>query len=290
MSHPQDRPVGTYEIIHTVRPGESLSLIARHYEARSWPLHSWRPIYNITRLKTGLWNTKGTAKQHDNPDLIHPGNVVIIPRSPQGYDLRIAQIIKLAEDVRKQKNDIPAIREEMEKKAKQIDLISDVLQLIVTCGGSAIRGAKAAKGLTGLAAKEALEHQREAYKEIGKEVAKFATEKGTEAINENLGSATKVGTKSIGKAVEISKAAVAVKHLKDAGMLLARGVDFVLDWVSPSKVAMLYIRLKDGEWPEDTLNHMELAIEQSKVSLLKHLADRAHELRQEKHAVYGGSE
>jgi hypothetical protein len=171
-----------------------------------------------------------------------------------GYQVRLAQIQQLAKAIWHEKNQVSAIKEDMERYSRRLDLISDALQLVVTCGGTAIRNARAAKSLTGVAAEVALAHKREAYKEIGKEVAKFSAEQGANAINENLGTATKFGTKSVGKAIEISKAAVVVKRAKDAAMLFARGADFILDWVSPSQVAKVWIGLRTGQSPDDALN------------------------------------
>jgi hypothetical protein len=287
MSALVNQSIGYRETIHTVVKGESLSLIARHYQARGWPVNSWVPIYRLTGLRTGLWNTKGTTRQHENPDLIYPGDVLIIPRSPHAYDVRIGEIQKLGRNIFHEENEVTKIKEEMESYGKRIDLISDVLQLIVTCGGTALRSAKAAKSLTGVAAKEALHIRNEAYKEIGKEVLKFAGEKGADAIDENLGIATKIGTKSFPKAIEISKALTTIHKVKDAGMVLARGVDFVLDWVNPSTLAKAWISFRDGESPDATLNHMELAFENHKAALLKQLAERAGHLRWEKEYVYG---
>lgn len=55
---------GSGDTTHTVVPGESLSKIAKRYYGKA---SKWKAIYDANR------------DQLDNPDLIHPGQVLKIP-------------------------------------------------------------------------------------------------------------------------------------------------------------------------------------------------------------------
>jgi nucleoid-associated protein YgaU len=71
---------GGREEVHTGVAGESLSKIAPHYRSQRWTdLADWRPIYHFTRERTGSWHEQHKPRQLDNPDLIHPGDVLVNP-------------------------------------------------------------------------------------------------------------------------------------------------------------------------------------------------------------------
>ena len=137
---------GQREETHVVAPGESLSVIASHYRSLGWTdLTDWRPIYRLTRERTGLWRNQQKPSQLDNPDLIHPGELLVIPRSRAGYRAVINTINSLKKDTMRAPSYAAAVKKEGEHFSEGLNFLSDILVFIGTAGASAATAARSAQ-------------------------------------------------------------------------------------------------------------------------------------------------
>lgn len=77
---------GSHAAPYTIRPGDSLSGIAQRYE-----FERWQPIW--------VYNHKVHHILGDDPNLIHAGTEIFIPRSRRGYDDLIRKLRSLSDGV-----------------------------------------------------------------------------------------------------------------------------------------------------------------------------------------------
>lgn len=284
---------GRREIIHVVSSGDSLSLIAANYRKRGWPVKGWQPIYRLTRRRTGLWATKGTQKQTDNPDLLQVGDVLILPRSSAGYDAVIKKTQQLSEELfLSGETEAERIKREADKFGDQIDLISDILQLAVGAGfkansiGKAIAGVSS-KRLTGLSAKLALlGASADALDWAAK--LKMLLKKKDEAYLKKAKPAYSAGKTAIHVAEFLQDEAVKqMSRVAKGGRALARIADVALDYLDPSTLAKAWIWMQTGEHPDTTMkNAVQQALE-SRETTRKFLANKIAALTVEKEYVHG---
>lgn len=295
MASSETQVSGHKELFYTVRKGDTLGGIAQSYRGKGWPVRGWEPIYDITRLKTGLWGRKGAAKQRYNPDLIYPGDVVLLPRSAAGYDKRIQQMEWVGEMIRTSDDEAASIRKQADNFAERLDTLGSLLQAVVTFGGSAVRAAAAAKTAR-TATGEALEKaMKEHHKEMAELYLSGATLSAGEAAKLHDKQSKKLETgikapKGVYKTIDMiyDRVRAAAKGVKRVGLTVATGLDVILDFVDPSTVAKAYIYLRTGEKVDDTLLKAELAGIQQRDAALKQIGDRVAALRAEKAYLYGG--
>jgi hypothetical protein len=284
---------GRREIIHVVSSGESLSLIAANYRKGGWPVKGWQPIYRLTRRRTGLWATKGTQKQTDNPELLQVGDVLVLPRSAAGYDAVIKKTQQLGEELfLSGETEAQRIKREADKFGDQIDLISDILQLAVGAGFKANKIGKAiaevsSKKLTGLSAKlKLLEASADALEWAAK--LKMLLKKKDEAYLKKAKPAYSGGKTALHIADFLQDEAV--KQMSRAGKGLRafyQFVDVVLDYVDPSKLAMTWIWVTTLEHPNNTMKDAVQKALESRETTLKFLGDKIAALKAEKEYVHG---
>jgi hypothetical protein len=300
-SHPH-KQAGTCEETHSVVSGESLSMIASRYRSHGWTdLVDWRPIYRLTRERTGLWRNQHILKQLDNPDLIHPGDLLVIPRSRAGYRTVIDNINSLKQDTIRASGYAAAVKEEEEHFSEGLNFLSDVLVFVGTAGASAAtaaRSAQVAKLAVGAAAKEALKKKALSAVEMGLKIAEYgAKSTGHEGIAKYAGGASKVvhvldlghGMKEFrGDAKEIY---LKKEYWKLAGESVGQVVDVIdvaLEWTQPSKLSKGLIRLFTGTDVDATIAESVEAERRSKERLINMLEMKVSKLQLEMQLVYSG--
>lgn len=276
---------GYKEVLHTVVKGESLSGIAAHYRALGWPLKDWKPIYNITRERTGLWNTKGTAKQKDNPDLIHPGELLIIPRSPYGYDARIQQIQTLIRQLQSSASEVAAVKKEAEHFSEKLNLIGDVATFFVNSALKATKAVKAAataKKLTGLAAKKALEERNSLALDRGLGITEFTLKR---TGHEHAAKVVK-GISIAKSGHELHSLPTLLKKAGDGFGVVADVLDLVFDWTEPATVSKFFLKVFTGQDLDATLKEQARLEALQKAQVIMSLEKRMAALRHERELVY----
>lgn len=284
---------GRREIIHVVASGESLSLIAANYRKRGWPVKGWQPIYRLTRRRTGLWATKGTQKQTDNPDLLQVGDVLVLPRSAAGYDAVIKKTQQLGEELfLSGETEAQRIKQEADNFGDKIDLISDILQLAVGAGfkansiGKSI-AAVSSKQLTGLSAKlELLEASADALDWAVK--LKMLLKRKDEAYLKKAkpaysGAKTALHVADFLKDEAVKQISRAAKGAK----AVARIADVALDYLDPSTLAKAWIWMRTGEHPDTTMKNAVNQALESRETTRKFLANKIAALKAEKEYVHG---
>lgn len=154
---------GLQSVVHTVSAGESLSSIAAKYKFA----HGYKPIfkYNHFYMKT--------IGKDEN--LIHPGDKIFIPRSPEGYQklcekLRLL-LVEIAVATERIKGEIEADKAYLDAKMVVIDFAGDVATMIAGFGFKALEAAKLAKF-----AKAAEGSERIAAEYLAKKAAKNLAE------------------------------------------------------------------------------------------------------------------
>jgi len=185
---------GPKEESHVVTRGESLSAIASHYRSRGWiDLTHWEPIYRLTRERTGLWRDQQEPSQLGNPDLIRPGDLLVIPRSRAGYLAAINAINELRKNASLTPSYAYAVKIEGEHFSEGLNFLSDIVTFVGTAGASAAaaaRSAQVAKLTVSTAAKYALKNKTLAAIEMGLKIAEYgAKSTGHENVAKYAGTA-----------------------------------------------------------------------------------------------------
>ena len=165
---------GEWQETYSVAPGDTLSHIAVRFRNSGWgDLKDWHPIYRVTRLKTGLWRDKAKPNQVDNPDLIHPGDLLVIPRTRRGYEQAIRKIEAVARDAAAQPHRAARLKNRVDAFSDRLNLLSDVLIFCVSLGVNAKSAAKAAKSSFKAAAKKHLQDHKLDSVELGGKIVEF---------------------------------------------------------------------------------------------------------------------
>jgi hypothetical protein len=302
ISHHPHMHAGAWEETHSVVSGESLSMIASHYRSQGWnDLVDWRPIYRLTRERTGLWRDQHIPKQLDNPNLIHPHDLLVIPRSRAGYHAVINNINSLKQETLRAPSYAAAVKEEQEHFSKGLDFLSDVLVFVGTAGASAAaaaRSAQVAKLAVGAAAKEALKKKTKSAVEMGLKIAEYGAEStGHENVAKYAKGASKVvhvadlaqGVKDFrGEAKEIY---LEKEYWRLAGASVGQVVDVIdlaYEWTQPSKLSRGLIRMFTGTDVDATIAESVEAERRSKERLIGMLEMKVSKLQLEMQLVYSG--
>jgi hypothetical protein len=293
---------GQWEETHIVVSGEWLSRIAAHYHSRGWTdLVDWRPIFRLTRERTGLWRDKHKPNQLDNPDLIHPGDVLVIPRSRAGYLTVIYRINSLLSDVEHAPRYAAAVKEEEEQKSERLNFIADVATFVVTVGGSAAKAAlsaRAAKLAVGAAAKEALKKKTLSAVEMGLKITEYAAKStGHDKVAKYANSAAKVVhvVDLVHGVKEYRERATELRLLKKYWRLVGESVgqvvdviDVALEWTQPAKLSKGMIRLFTGTDVDATIDQAVEFEKRSRAQLSRQLQLKLATLHREMQLVYPG--
>lgn len=306
---------GQSEMTHVVVSGDTVSKIAAHYQRQGWSdLTDWRQIYRLTRERTALWANKRIPNQLDNPDLIYPGDSLLIPRSRSGYLKVIQGIEELKRDNMNRPNYATQVKKDMDHYSEGLNLVSDATVFVVTVGmsaASAASAAKVAKRAVGVAAKEALSKKALAAGEMGLKIAEYgAKSTGHEEIAHYAGVAAKVvhGADLVHGSKDFLKDAKELRVKKEywrlAGETAAQVVDVIdiaLEWTQPSKLSKGMIRmfgglqmfggtggLFTGPNVDATIKENIEAQDRLRENINENLEKKLTKLRGEMHLVYAG--
>jgi hypothetical protein len=264
-------PMGHYEIVHRIVRGDSISGIAAWYHRQGWPVSDWQPIW---RHNTAVY---GNLRDRRSPDRIYTGDVLIIPRSPTGYDALIAKLGQLLVECvtnRTAQDHLAAVRKDADAFGARIDLVGTVATLgagLTLKGAKLVQLAREARTLsgTGLAANRYL--ARRAAEEMAKDVRKFVSEKTLEHASEPLGTAYK-GYGSVDKLRGI-RTTVRLGTILDAA-------EIILDWLAPSYFAKIAVGF------EKTMEEEQEKADRAKASTLSLLTAKIAAVGREKAVVY----
>lgn len=286
---------GQHVVVHVVSQGESLSRIAENYG-----LPNWEAIW--------LYNTQ-VREVHlgDDPDKIHPGERLFIPRSPKGYDTLISRLDSLKRQMAASGDQQLAILEgqHYEYKAWEtaIDFAGDVLTTLATFGlkaGSATKAARTAEQTTGrgrvaaqyLADKEAEKLAKWVDSTFKGTATKAAAEKADQYHQALTGRKTSVGANTHKTLSTGEKAIEALRgYSMQGGKFLLNSADIALSFLSPSKVANIYLWLTTGETVEDSNVNARNHVRDSVRRTCETLGAKIERISDERNIVYppGGS-
>jgi hypothetical protein len=282
------QPIGDYEFPHRVKAGDSLSKIAVWYRKLGWPVNQWEPIW---RLNESVYSN---MRRRGNPSLIVTNDVLIIPRSPVGYDRAVNRLTKLKKDVAANaanaKADLKSIQKGADKFESNINLAGTVLTLSASL---------AIKGIN------LITLTNQAKSASGPMLEKIAYERSFAAFafyTELIGggaevAASTVGADSAATAIKTAKVVtdLTVTGKKGAAELGARGVKAVvsesageilmhaLGYINPGTLARRLVGL-DAE-----LKQQEAQAESMMQQLNRHLEHKISQLKEHKKIVYGKS-
>ena len=276
--------------IHVVQPGESFSKIASFYRLPGWQA-IWQ--YNTKVQKVDLGN---------DPDKLNIGTRLFIPRSPDGYDNLITKLNQLKIEMRgsgdKEKYALQGQQWNYKASVEMFDFAGDVATTLATFGLKAAEAAKAAKvanataGQGRVAAEYLAEKQAEKLSkwimDTFKSKATGAAAKYADRAHGALTSKeTTVGEKTHKYANTAKKAfgAVAGYSMKGGKALLDIS-DIALDYLSPSKLANVYLWATTGETVDDTFNAQKKRVAATVLSSTQLLDQKIEKYLIEKQVVY----
>lgn len=243
---------GMHVITHTVLKGESLSLIAKNYQ-----LPNWQAIW--------LFNTKvREVYMGGDPDIIQIGQRLFIPRTPEGYDKRIEELMRLKREIAGNKDvGISKLEgNEYAYKAEELryDLIGEIGTAPVGLGLKAARVVKTAKAVTKTAGQAKISAQylvdTEA-KEFSEAVSEWVNSKIQTVFAKKMDHSRekKIGKESsmfgdTNKAISsVEKGVKAFSGNKLlSGQMVLNVSEILLDYLSPSKIANAYLFLKTTDY------------------------------------------
>ena len=292
---------GDREETHIVARGETLSGIASHYRSLGWnDLTDWRPIYRLTRDRTGLWRNESKPRQIGDPHLIHPGDLLVIPRSRAGYRAVINRINALRQEAAHGPDYAAEVKEDQERFSKGLNFLSDVLVFVGTAGASAAaaaRSAQVAKLAVGAAAKEALKEKTLSAVEMGLKITEYGAEStGHEKVAKYAGNASKVvhvadlahGLKD-GGLKDLKELKLKKEYWKLVGESIGQivdGIDVALEWTQPSKLSKGFIKLFTGADVDATISQEVEDERRTKEKIINQLSQKASRLLVEMKSVY----
>jgi len=295
-------PVGMSEETHSVVSGDSLSKVALHYRSRGWTdLVDWQPIYRLTRERTGLWRDRDKRSQLDKPNLIHPGDLLIIPRSRIGYLTVISRINSIKQDALHRPSDAAAIKKQEEHFSEGLDLFSDAMIFVATAGSSALKAAKyakLAKTVVGAAVKEALKTKTLAAVEMSLKITEYGAKSTRhEDVARYAKNASKVvhvadlvhGSKDFKNVTK--ELALKKKYWQMVGETVGQVVDVIdvaIEWTQPSKLSKGLIKLCTGVGVDETIEQAIKDEKRSREQLINMLTLTVSRLQREMQLVYHG--
>jgi hypothetical protein len=300
MAQRNNMPPGSWEETHVVSAGESLSGIASHYHRRGWSdLTDWRPIYRLTRERTGLWRDKHHPNQLDQPDLIFPGDVLVIPRSRTGYVAVINKLELLRYDFIGTPNYAAEVKEELKHFSDNLNFWSDAAVFAISLGAtarSAAKAAKAAETAVGPAVMAELKKKTLAAVEMGLKIVEHeAKDTGHDKIEKFAGKASKVVHVAdlAHGAKEFRGAAEELRLKKEYWKLVGESVGQVVDWIDvayewtqPAKLSKGLTRLWTGYDVDATIKANMESESNVRESILYNLQMKVDNLRNEMRLVY----
>jgi hypothetical protein len=238
----------------------------------------------------------------DNPDLIYPGNVLVIPRSRQGYRTMIHRLESVLLDSLATPVYAAEVKKQAEHFSEGLNFVSDVLTFLATAGASAAtaaRSASAAKLAVGAAAKEALKKKALSAVEMGLKITEYAAKSTDhEEAAKYAGYAAKVvhvgdlahGLKDFG--ADAKKLHLKKEYWRLAGESVAQVVDVMdvaLEWTQPSKLSKGMIRLFTGTDVDATLDGQVESEQRARDRMNDLLRQKISRMRREMQLVYPGS-
>lgn len=262
---------GTYDAMHTIKRGESLSVIATQYKFKSW-----QPIW--------VYNTqvKHMLDAGGDPGKIEVGQHLFIPRSKEGYDKLLKQMAALKEGLAasgdSQIYELEGMENQYKAEAVLFDLAGDVATMLGSLGAKAFEVARLREGAVGLKGAQRFAHEikmKGAVEDLAE--ATGTTELGKAALDgaagaaanamedddkaENLRKGSTFGLKTVPKAARAGTALQSRMKLGPAlravkgGSALLDIADMALDYIKVSNVANTFLKLTLGETVDGSLKN-----------------------------------
>jgi hypothetical protein len=258
-------------------------------------LSSWHAIwqYNTKVQKLDLGN---------DPDKLNVGTQLFIPRSPDGYDQLITKLNQLKTEMQgfgdMEKYALEGQQWSYKASVEMFDFFGDVGTTLATFGLKALETAKAAKvakattGQGRVAAEYLAEKQSE---KLSKWIMDTFKDKATGAAAKYAdkahgaftGKETAVGEQTHKYAGTAKKAFGAVTgYSMIGGKALLDVSDIALDYLSPSKLANVYLWSTTGETVDQTFNAQKKRIADTVSSSTRLLNQKIEKYSLEKKLVY----
>jgi hypothetical protein len=258
-------------------------------------LSSWHAIwqYNTKVQKVDLGN---------DPDKLNVGIQLFIPRSPDGYDQLITKLNQLKTEMQgfgdMEKYALEGQQWNYKASVEMFDFIGNVATTLTTFGFKAAQTAKAAKvakattGQGRVAAEYLAEKQAEKLSKWIMDTFKgkatgAAAKYADKAYGALAGKETTVGEKTHKYASTAKKAFGAVTgYSMIGGKALLDISDIALDYLSPSKLANVYLWATTGETVDETFNAQKKRIAATVSSSTQLLDQKIEKYLLEKKLVY----
>jgi hypothetical protein len=281
---------GDHVAVHVVVQGESLSKIAGQYR-----LPDWHAIW--------LYNTKvRQVYTGDNPDIIHLGDRLFIPRSPEGYDRLIKKFQSLKRGIAaagdQQMYILEAQHWEYKAWSEMLDFAGDVATTVATFGLNSLKASKAANvantttGRGKVAAQYLADQEAE---NLAKWVGSTFKSESTKGIAKKLdqyherytGKETSVGQtthKTLSAGDKVIKAVRGYSMV--GGKFMLDSAEIALSFLSPTKVANVYLWLSTGETVESSNQIAKMQIKNIVQRSQRQMDEKIKQFATERHIVY----
>jgi hypothetical protein len=278
---------GNSVVTHTIRAGESLSLIARRYKFRSW-----EPIW--------IFNTQiRRVLVSGDPNHIPEGMAIFIPRSEKGYDNLITKLkvleVQMEGSLDQERYRLEGDWDNFQVTRAKFDLAGDIATSVASIALQARRAVLVARAAEKVIGREAVAAEYLARKETEK-LHEMLTEKLVETeldyvldkATEKLPDQTREGwKKSFDIAKSTRKSIKAIRNFSlQGGRFFLDVADILVDYCKVSKVADGWLWLVHRETPEDSYKSAEERIGRALANSKALLEHKIQYLKDEKDQLY----
>jgi len=279
---------GDQVVIHTVRKGENLSVIAQRYRFKSW-----MPIW--------VYNTQMHRVLGESPDELQVGMKLLIPRSKRGYDHLVKKLKALQMGMQyfgdREIYSLEAAYYRHKADRVVLNFLADALTTIATAGFKARRASEMYSAAQQMAGQERVAGEylaRKASEEASKDINRNFVKKVVDLLKERASSGWSEKNKEKLDTAYKASTETAPKVLKairgfsmQGGKALLDISEMILDWLEPSTVADWWLMYVSGVGnPEKAYEANRDQIEKAVGNSCKHLHDKIVQLERERDTVY----
>ena len=277
---------GKFVAVHKIAKGEDLSKIANAYG-----LSNWQPIWNFNTKVNRIYAI-------NDPDVIKAGESLLIPRSPAGYDELIRKFRQLKTEMYqvgiREAGRLESLQYKYKADTIVIDFFADAATTFATFALKAGKAAQAAKyaeqtmGQGKVAAQYLARQEAEKLTMWIGEQSVGAFAKSADVVhNKVTGKPTEVGAKTHKYATTAKKTMEAIRgYSMKGGKSVLDVTDILLDYLSPTQLANLYIYITTGETAEDTFSKQANGVRNNVEKSVRQLDVKLNKYHLEKQAVY----
>lgn len=291
--------IGKTPRAYTLKRGDTLSKLARDYYG---DINLWPGIFN--------YNVEVQKVLGPDPNLVHEGTAIILPRSRAGYEQTIIKmqkiLINFQNDAFKIESNLTRQYDEHKAFSKGLDLTADIATFAASASiklaavHRADRVLKAATGAQKVAAQYLKDKSSKALNDFVKDKLRDSVVDWYVENNRPEYSQTVKDARAINKGIKMARSTSMMKRPSDFRFINKNSFlsnlnrkslldisELLVDMLTPSKVANFWLLCIHGETTDQTYAMEKNKLNQSVAQTNSVIMNRINVLRQELKTVWG---